>query len=289
MASHAVITGAPKVVDPNNPGIGPQPQPRLNIYDFVRNEKHFSLYVQALNRMYAMDQDDDPSQFALGGIHGLPYRPWASADEQPNPDTQWGGYCTHGTVLFPTWHRPYVAGYEQFIQQNALIIAQSYNDPTWVDAAQRLRAPYWDWAAQGQAVPPDEIINMPQVTITTPSGRQSVTNPFWGYTFHPIDPSFGAPFSGWRKTLRRPASNSPNAKDDPVALKNVLNRRAFTTTKNTYKLFSIRNWDLFSNHTASSGSGTNSLESVHDDIHDSVGGRGHMGDPRYAGELCVFS
>lgn len=22
------------------------------------------------------------------------------------------GYCTHGSVLFPTWHRPYVVQYE---------------------------------------------------------------------------------------------------------------------------------------------------------------------------------
>jgi tyrosinase len=55
------------------------------------------------------------SFFAVGGIHGLPYVPWddATGDQPWDPDSgTWGGYCTHGSVLFPTWHRPYVMLYE---------------------------------------------------------------------------------------------------------------------------------------------------------------------------------
>jgi tyrosinase len=43
------------------------------------------------------------------GIHGLPLVHW---DEQTEPQRRGVGYCTHGSVLFPTWHRPYVLLYE---------------------------------------------------------------------------------------------------------------------------------------------------------------------------------
>jgi len=58
-------------------------------------------------------QDATKSFFQVAGIHGLPYIPWDDATGEPfDPNTQWGGYCTHGSVLFPTWHRPYVMLYE---------------------------------------------------------------------------------------------------------------------------------------------------------------------------------
>ena len=63
--------------------------------------------------MYTTNQVDIKSFFSVGGIHGLPYQTWddARGDPDPEPD-QWLGYCTHGSVLFPTWHRPYVLLYE---------------------------------------------------------------------------------------------------------------------------------------------------------------------------------
>ena len=55
-------------------------------------------------------QDNIQSFFQVAGIHGLPYIPWDGVTG--DPDAQWAGYCTHGSVLFPTWHRPYVMLYE---------------------------------------------------------------------------------------------------------------------------------------------------------------------------------
>lgn len=55
-------------------------------------------------------QDDPESFFQIGGIHGLPYVPWDGVGEASQAEAS--GYCTHGSVLFPTWHRPYVALYE---------------------------------------------------------------------------------------------------------------------------------------------------------------------------------
>lgn len=63
--------------------------------------------------MEQTSQDNPLSHFSLGGIHGLPFQPWNDAGGEQQADPQsWGGYCTHGSMLFPTWHRPYVALYE---------------------------------------------------------------------------------------------------------------------------------------------------------------------------------
>jgi hypothetical protein len=35
--------------------------------------------------------------------------------------SQWGGYCWHGSQLFPTWHRPYMMLIEQVRMHNLLL------------------------------------------------------------------------------------------------------------------------------------------------------------------------
>jgi len=102
----------------------------LEINTFIKNDKYFSLYIQALRTskdtfwfnkrtnaqqcpselMYKESQATLQSFFQVGGIHGLPYIPWDGATGIPDPD--WGGYCTHGSVLFATWHHPYVSTFE---------------------------------------------------------------------------------------------------------------------------------------------------------------------------------
>lgn len=43
------------------------------------------------------------------GIHGRPFIPWDGAAQAPGGG---GGYCTHSSNLFPTWHRPFLALFE---------------------------------------------------------------------------------------------------------------------------------------------------------------------------------
>jgi tyrosinase len=57
-------------------------------------------------------QTDVSSFFQIGGIHGLPYVQWDGSGGKAPVAGSWGGYCTHGSMLFPTWHRPYVALFE---------------------------------------------------------------------------------------------------------------------------------------------------------------------------------
>lgn len=82
-----------------------------------------------------MNQKDLVSFFAIGGIHGLPYEPW---DNAFGVTTQKAGYCTHGSNLFPTWHRAYVALFEvccvfSVISQksNTITFSKSFRNVRW--------------------------------------------------------------------------------------------------------------------------------------------------------------
>ena len=46
-------------------------------------------------RLQQLRTDNPYSFWAIGGFHGLPYV----------KSEGWGGWCNHGNVLFPTWHR----------------------------------------------------------------------------------------------------------------------------------------------------------------------------------------
>ncbi|KIM38482.1 hypothetical protein M413DRAFT_75996 [Hebeloma cylindrosporum] len=266
---------------------------RLEINNFIKNEKFFSLYIQALQLMYtSTTQDATKSFFSVAGIHGLPFVTWDGATSKPfDPDVQWGGYCTHGSVLFPTWHRPYVMLYEQILQQLAATVAAKYTveQAAWKQAAVDLRQPYWDWAAN--AIPPEEVISLKQVTITGPSGQKVlVDNPLYHYRFHPIDPSFPQPYIGWQTTLRQPNSSGPNATDNVPRLTSILRSAQRNITSSTYAMLTrVHTWPAFSNHTVGDGGSTsNSLEAIHDGIHADVGGIGQMGDPAVAAFDPIF-
>src|SRR6267154_1209474 len=63
--------------------------------------------------MFSTSQKNPLSHFGIAGIHGMPFVSWEGAGgNRPVQGSGWSGYCTHGNVLFPTWHRPYVALYE---------------------------------------------------------------------------------------------------------------------------------------------------------------------------------
>lgn len=142
------------------------------------------------------------------GIHGRPYLPWD--DVQGAPGAPNNGYCNHISILFPTWHRPYLALYEvwnlilnwqqtilsvsqQVLYDHIQFIASLYEvGPTrnrYVTAAQKFRIPYWDWAAvpeEGQSTFPISIGGSPTMTVAGPSGAQVISNPLFSYTFQPL-------------------------------------------------------------------------------------------------------
>jgi len=78
--------------------------------------------------------DDPHSFFVLGGYHGEPFR-----GEGAQKPSWWGGYCEHGTVLFPTWHRAYLYTLEKALQS--------------IPGCEGVMLPFWDETS------PDSLAN----------------------------------------------------------------------------------------------------------------------------------
>src|SRR5687767_12065938 len=98
--------------------------------------------LDALMRAWKGIQDlkpDDPnyrnSFFVIGGYHGEPFRGAGTTDGQ----TWWGGYCEHGTVLFPTWHRAYLRRLETALQ--SIPGCERVMQPLWDECDERARKP----------------------------------------------------------------------------------------------------------------------------------------------------
>lgn len=81
--------------------------------------------MRAWKGIKELPPDDPRSFFVLGGYHGEPFRGagWGSA-------AYWGGYCNHGNVLFPTWHRVYLLKLEEALQS--------------MPGCGEVMLPYWD-------------------------------------------------------------------------------------------------------------------------------------------------
>ena len=168
----------------------------------------------------------------------MPYLAWDGAGED-DPAEQ-TGYCTHGSVLFPTWHRPYVALYEvcnihispymllpltrqniqQILQKHAIDIAETYtvDKQRWQQVAADLRQPFWDWASE--IVPPRQVIADAQVTYTASDGsRKQMANPLYQYRFHPVDTDFDSPYDAFPITVRHPTGSGSDVRTDVDALR----------------------------------------------------------------------
>src|SRR5215212_653031 len=75
------------------------------------NKAPLEQLMRAWKGIKELPADDPRSFFVLGGYHGEPFRGPGATD--PN---WWGGYCQHGTVLFPSWHRAYLFKLEEALQ-----------------------------------------------------------------------------------------------------------------------------------------------------------------------------
>lgn len=198
---------------------------------------------------------------------------------------------------------------QQVLWTRAQEVAATYtvDQANWKAAATTIRQPYWDWAKD--SVPPPEVISLLQVTITGPDGKSKlVDNPLLHYRFNPIDPSFPTPFSNWPTTLRRPKTQSPTEGDNVAELvayvlsyvlrrfelryaNSVLKNAQSNIRSNTFNMLTrVNTWPAFSNSTAGDGgSNSNSLEAIHNSIHNLVGGIGHMGDTGTAGMTIAYA
>ncbi len=72
----------------------------------------WNMYMLALERLQSVDQNEKLSWYQIAGIHGRPFSAWDGVASAANGSSSYQGYCTHNSVLFPTWHRPYLALFE---------------------------------------------------------------------------------------------------------------------------------------------------------------------------------
>jgi tyrosinase len=82
------------------------------------NKQPLEDLVRAWKGIQELDPSDKRSFFVLGGYHGEPFSYRRAVDALSPSDiyTYWGGWCNHGNVLFPTWHRVYLHKLEEALQ-----------------------------------------------------------------------------------------------------------------------------------------------------------------------------
>ncbi|ESZ89927.1 hypothetical protein SBOR_9689 [Sclerotinia borealis F-4128] len=284
-ASYYPISGVHTGVDTQT---GARPA-RRDILDLQNDVPTWSIYIQALTAFQRVPEDDQLSWFQIAGIHGRPYYSWGNVSW--NPAAPQIGYCTHDGVLFPTWHRPYLALYEHTLAIHVQTIAATYNDDAYTAAAANFRIPYWDWAA-APILPP--VISDATVQINTTSGIQNVANPLLLYKFQqfPLKETW-FPTTGTSRadedlaqdptTLRFPnaairGTSQPENANDNLGSEGLMNM-----------IFSVFSKSTVYNNMATQVSPGPSLENPHGAVHDAVGGsHGHMSQLSYAGFDPVF-
>ena len=97
---------------------------RQDISTFKDSGPAFDLYILSLQQFQQQNQSALLSYYQVAGnvrllvfdvwlltgdqgIHGRPYIAWDGVEGAFQT-----GFCTHSSILFPSWHRPYVALFE---------------------------------------------------------------------------------------------------------------------------------------------------------------------------------
>ncbi|KAK4202248.1 putative tyrosinase [Triangularia verruculosa] len=259
-------------------------QVRREIRELEQDREVWTLYLLGMSMMQFTDQSSPTSWYGITGIHGMPHQTWGGV--RPTPGNEETGYCTHSSILFPTWHRPYLALYEQVLSNVIRMIATWWPEDQkqpYVDAAKRFRIPYWDWATyppSGGSVLPMSVGGSPFVDIDGPSGVQRISNPLFSYTFRPLNTTAfrQAPWNTWSETLRSPTNWGPGAQSNNSMVAMTIDQNQRSLSQRLYILFSnYGNYSRFSNNAwipFVNNASYDSIESLHDTIHNLAGGGG---------------
>nr|POF16546.1 tyrosinase [Quercus suber] len=264
-------------------GIGDnQLHTRLEINTLATRPNQWALFILTMQKFHAASQSNTTGYYQIAGIHGVPRQSWDGVG-QCSTCGDADGYCTHDSVLFPAWHRVYLALFEQEFLKIAWDVANSYpagsQRNTMITAQSTLRFPYWDWAAKpanGGPTVPTTITNQ-QVTVNGPTGSVTIPNPLYRHYFPDPSNLYYGIFNAWHYTLRWPNSNDPGASSQEQSMINAFNNVRSSLQDQVYQLMSTCSDYLhFSNDDAgsSSTSCSNSLEGIHNTIHNTAGGPG---------------
>ncbi|EQB47725.1 hypothetical protein CGLO_13112 [Colletotrichum gloeosporioides Cg-14] len=126
--------------------------------DNPKDSIQVSLFIRALQKFYDKPYTDRLSYFQVAGIHGYPgNRSWDNSESPPKSDRPGPKiYCTHNKLTFPTWHRPYMALFEQTMYQlmdealGELEFPMPGEKDEWTRELKKWRLPYWNWAIKPQ-------------------------------------------------------------------------------------------------------------------------------------------
>ena len=273
------------------------------------NKKPLETLMRAWKGIKERPWDDPHSFFTIGGLHGEPFRGagWG------NP-TYWGGYCNHGNVLFPVWHRAYLVALE-----NALRSIPGCEDvvlPFWDETAPlpggNPTAPVIPWALtnqtfelDGQPIPnplasfkftqqiTDNTANPNGFNYSKPLNYETVRYPLSGLVGTPQDQeatsNHNQQFPDWNTNVQLLNQNVLNWLGPSIIVKNV------PVPTNVYEKFhqclDAPNYTLFSNTTSETAWNNNhpnnqvvALEDPHNDIHLAIGGFEWPGNPVVPGQ-----
>ena len=105
---------------------GGSPQPRLEIRQMLNTKPNqWTLLILAMQQFQAQSQTSSTGYYQIAGIHGVPRTDYNNVGQCSSCGGT-DGYCTHDSVLFPAWHRAYLALYEQEFVKLCKTIAKSY-------------------------------------------------------------------------------------------------------------------------------------------------------------------
>ncbi|KAK2042757.1 Di-copper centre-containing protein [Colletotrichum somersetense] len=294
---------------------------RLEIDDFLQDFELANLYFLALEAFMRSKVSESPfSYYEICGIHGQPWRAWDGVQSAEfsfsagRPDPQ-SGYCSHGSVIFPTWHRVYVAQFEQALYLHAAEISPKLKAQAALD---RFRIPYFDPFLPRQKLATGDtytygipvIFSLPQIRVRRPENPSSwvpMSNPLYQFNF-PTDSKGGF---DWSMYDQIPAARDHTIRGLNAATQSANHNYVMRAFDNAYNpvsglgsqapqsiwhiMFDKQTWVQMSNHydprtrdPASVVYNANSLEGFHDDIHNQLatgprGSSGHMGSPAFAG------
>ncbi|WAS90505.1 tyrosinase family protein [Nannocystis punicea] len=251
--------------------------------------------MRAWKGVKELPPEDPRSFFMIGGFHGEPFRGggWGS-------NLYWGGYCNHGNILFPTWHRVYLLKLEEALQS--------------IKGCEDVMLPYWDetsddslksgipWALtvetfelDGATIPnplrsfvfPKNIvdhINGDNPNYTKLKGYETVRYPLSGLVGTPQDrdatAAHNAKFPDYEENVRILDANIVNWLTSYIV---VNNEKIPTNVAQKFKdCLDAPNYTVFSNTTSAQqwnddrlGDGSRpvvALESPHNSVHLAVGG-----------------
>ena len=264
-------------------------------------KKPLETLMRAWRGIKELPPEDPNSLFMIGGYHGEPFRGagWG------NP-SYWGGYCNHGNILFPTWHRMYLVRLEDALRS--------------IPGCAGVTLPYWDetseeslqggipWALtqkdfvlDGETIPNplrsfvfnrdivDHLTSDPVADYSKPKGYETVRYPLSGLVGTPEDieatEKHNAQYPDYDENVKLLNQNIVNWLGSSIEVEGTT--IATNTALKYQQCLDAPNYTVFSNTTSAAqwkddtGTLVTPIESPHNAIHLAVGGF-DIGDADYS-------